>query len=184
MKKTEQIYTRIWDKTNHPIGVLLATRRDNTRIEIGWSLTHKNDKFDIVTGLNTARDRYYRDDVPEKIRMEYDAFVVRCKKYFQDDIVCYNGMWKHVDPIGIPFSHLYSPETPVGVYKTIGNRNPESRFVVVSDLEHKTNIVLYTTTGEAPSIQTPYESIWNKHRVILCEDEIAKNFTIVKKTNY
>lgn len=84
----------IRDKKNNPIGILLATQKDNV-IHIGWSLCSKKDKFNKEKGMTIAEGRlnsyflpldYYSTKFelkhPHSIQRDVDYIVDRAKRYY------------------------------------------------------------------------------------------------------
>lgn len=81
----------IRDKKNNPIGILLATKKDNV-IHIGWSLCSKKDKFNKEKGMTIALGRmmfYYIPQpglipfgIPNSIQENVAYIADRANRYF------------------------------------------------------------------------------------------------------
>jgi hypothetical protein len=76
------------------IGVLVGWKARNSDIKIGWSICHKNDKFDSIEGLIQAKQHAIaRDwdpgnyvaieaDIPRSIRKKHARFIDRAVNCF------------------------------------------------------------------------------------------------------
>ena len=85
---SKEIRQYIRNKDRSPKGVFIAVRDSNMKdvVSIGWSLCHKNDKYDKARAEQIAYNRalkYSTVAIPQSICMELDNFVSRCERYFK-----------------------------------------------------------------------------------------------------
>lgn len=77
-------------ENDQPCGVLMACKDANGVIQIGWSKTHKNDRFNKYLGDRIAKSRMEKGSavtIPFSIRYEYINFIERAQKYFKVESV-------------------------------------------------------------------------------------------------
>lgn len=79
----------------HPVGVLAAqpSANDPLAVVIGWSRCNQaaGDRFDRKEGTRIAYARSAVGSispVPQSMRLEYELFYLRAKRYFRDRKVC------------------------------------------------------------------------------------------------
>jgi hypothetical protein len=82
------------NKKGERVGVLVAKKIKSRFAEynIGFSKCRKGEKFDKVIGLNNAfirADSMYTDNIiPRSMKNDYDAFIKRCDRYYQEKSKC------------------------------------------------------------------------------------------------
>jgi hypothetical protein len=73
------------DKNKNPIGLVVAMKV-NDRVSIGWSLTHKNDKYDKNKAWATAMGRAATGTkaiLPYRLNAIYCEIIDRAARYFK-----------------------------------------------------------------------------------------------------
>lgn len=74
----------IRDKNNRLRGLLIGIADSRGFYKIGWSLCHRNDKFDKSKAIFIAMNNLSKDPIHNRIlEREYDLFVERCDHYFK-----------------------------------------------------------------------------------------------------
>jgi hypothetical protein len=74
----------IRDKDNHPIG-LMVSDLINGEIHFGYSVLHKNDKWNKTKAHLIAFNRLHAPsmaELPYKAQAQFERFEMRSKKYF------------------------------------------------------------------------------------------------------
>jgi len=76
------------------IGVLVGWKARNGQTKVGWSLCHKNDKFDSIEGLIQAKkhsiartsmhEDYFIQTIPRSIRKKHARFINRAINCFEE----------------------------------------------------------------------------------------------------
>lgn len=77
------------DKNNNPIGVMLSVLVDDC-IQYGYSICHKNDKYDKVKGMLIAFNRLNAkrmSAIPIKMESAFEDFIERSEKYWRKNRV-------------------------------------------------------------------------------------------------
>jgi hypothetical protein len=92
------IRTYIRNKAGDPIGILIAMPAtdptEGFKYHIGWSQTHKNDKFNKRIGLSVAVGRITKAEavgveflmdytIPHRIKRMLPQFRQRCNRFFK-----------------------------------------------------------------------------------------------------
>jgi hypothetical protein len=79
-------------KTNNPIGVVIASLDSSDQISIGWSRRHTHyDAYDKSKGLMIARNRIEtatNSELPRDMKEIYADMVDRSSRYFKGHIQC------------------------------------------------------------------------------------------------
>ncbi|MFA5626152.1 MAG: hypothetical protein WC965_01590 [Thiohalomonadaceae bacterium] len=74
------------DKDGQPVGVLLASKGEDGRCRVGWSVKHPKDGFNKKLGVTIARGRLRRGTkafFPGKYRRDLEKFKARAESYFK-----------------------------------------------------------------------------------------------------
>jgi len=83
-----EIHQFVLDKKGRRKGVVVAKLDpSDDAVYVGWSLTHKNDKFDKERGLLIAKNRAYvgsNSVIPQSIENDVLVMVKRAMKYFKN----------------------------------------------------------------------------------------------------
>jgi len=77
---------------NRKKGVLVAVQVDG-KINFGWSLCHRRDKFNKDKGKQIAIGRAVcgkKVKIPESLKYDMDAFVARATRYYKDKEIVSN----------------------------------------------------------------------------------------------
>lgn len=80
---------KISGKSGRLKGLLLAKREKDGTYTIGWSMCHRNDRFNKETALNIAWNRADKKTdlamfkLPHAVQHNFQEFVDRCEKYFK-----------------------------------------------------------------------------------------------------
>lgn len=89
MSKEILQYIRNTENKNEKIGVLVAFKNKENQVRIGWSFVHGTDKFNKEMGLKIARGRAITGrirHVPQPVLDNIDPFLLRCEKYFAQNV--------------------------------------------------------------------------------------------------
>jgi hypothetical protein len=85
------IHAYVYNSRRHPVGVLAAqpSEADPQRVIIGWSKCNASagDRFNKQLGVKIAYERSAQSsyaDIPESMNEEYDLFLTRAQRYFQN----------------------------------------------------------------------------------------------------
>lgn len=85
LKGAPHIFEYIRDSKGRKKGVIVATSVNN----IGWSMCHKNDSFDINRCFDMATGRAFyatlrqsHQNIPDSIKPQFLKFIERAHKYF------------------------------------------------------------------------------------------------------
>jgi len=88
------IHAYVYNNKRHPVGVLAAqpSATESGHVMIGWSRCNNaaGDRFNRKEGTRIAYARSSvgsRAPVPDSMRIEYEQFYLRAKRYFKDRTV-------------------------------------------------------------------------------------------------
>lgn len=77
------------NSNGHKKGLLMSYVDENGDLKLGYSMCHRNDKFNAKIGKYIAYHRAIcleqrHTTIPQVIKRHLEKFVVRCKKYYKD----------------------------------------------------------------------------------------------------
>ena len=84
----ETIIKYVKNRKGHPVGIVLATKTEDGKFSVGWSLCKTSDdvfnkKFGIEIAKRRAHANYDLKKIPHSVYKEWAAMTHRGAKYFK-----------------------------------------------------------------------------------------------------